>query len=45
MYFDRGVTEMLIYAPRNAAEVSIVKRLVIESYRYASGDTSTDFSV
>lgn len=45
MYFDRGVQEMLIYAPRNAAEASVVKRLVIESYRYASGDTSTEFAV
>jgi len=45
MYFDRGVKEMLIYAPRNAAEASVVKRLIIESYRYASGDTSTGFLV
>jgi hypothetical protein len=45
MYFDRGVKEMLIYAPRNEAEVAVVKRLVVESYRYASGDTSTVFAV
>jgi hypothetical protein len=41
MYFDRGVKEMLIYAPRDPSELATVKRLVVESYRYASDGTST----
>jgi hypothetical protein len=39
MYFDRGVKEMLIFAPRNEPELEIVKRLIVESYRYASGQS------
>jgi hypothetical protein len=45
MYFDRGVKEMLIYAPRNPSELATVKGLMVESYRYASGDTTTELSV
>lgn len=40
MYYDRGVKEMLIYAPRNDDELVVTKRIISESYRYASGDTS-----
>jgi hypothetical protein len=39
MYFDRGVKEMLVYAPRNSDELVVAKRVITESYRYASGDT------
>ena len=38
MYFDRGVKEMLVYAPRNNDELIVVKRIITESYRYASGN-------
>lgn len=38
MYYDRGVKEVLVYAPRNDHELMLAKRIIIESYRYASGD-------
>jgi len=38
MYYDRGVKEMLVYAPRNKDELAVAKKIVTESYRYASGD-------
>jgi hypothetical protein len=38
MYYDRGVKEMLVYAPRNDDELIVAKKIVTESYRYASGD-------
>ncbi len=38
MYYDRGVKEMLVYAPRNDNDLAVAKRIVTESYRYASGD-------
>jgi len=37
MYFDRGVKEMLVYAPRNTEELETVKTIICESYRYAYG--------
>ena len=42
MYFDRGVKEMLVYAPRNTEELEIVKSIIVESYRYANGDAEFD---
>jgi hypothetical protein len=38
MYYDRGVKEMLVYAPRNSNELIVAKKIITESYRYASGD-------
>lgn len=38
MYYDRGVKEVLVYAPRNGGELDVAKRIIVESYRYASGD-------
>ena len=38
MYYDRGVKEVLVYAPRNEKELIIAKKIIVESYRYASGD-------
>ena len=38
MYYDRGVKEVLVYAPRNNNELIVAKRIIVESYRYASGD-------
>ncbi len=38
MYYDRGVKEMLVYAPRDKDELIIAKRIITESYKYASGD-------
>ncbi len=38
MYYDRGVKEMLVYAPRDENELIVAKRIITESYRYASGD-------
>ena len=45
MYYDRGVKEMLVYAPRDEHELAIVKQIIIESYRYASGDLTTNIPV
>ena len=45
MYYDRGVKEMLVYAPRDEHELDVVKWIVIESYRYASGNLSTKISL
>jgi hypothetical protein len=42
MYYDRGVKEILLYAPRNEDELRTVKRIVVESYKYASGDLNTE---
>ena len=38
MYYDRGVKEVLVYAPRNNDELVVAKKIITESYRYASGD-------
>ena len=40
MYYDRGVKEMLVYAPRDSDELIIAKRIITESYKYASGDSN-----
>ena len=37
MYYDRGVKEVLVYAPRDESELETVKRIIHESYKYASG--------
>jgi hypothetical protein len=37
MYYDQGVKEVLVYAPRNKEEIEIVKTIVIKSYEYATG--------
>lgn len=39
MYYDRGVKEVLVYAPRNEEELEILKSVVIKSYEYATGKT------
>ena len=41
MYYESGVKEMLVYSPRDEDEMSVIKRIVVESYRYASGDLDT----
>lgn len=38
MYYNRGVKEVLVFAPRNDAELIVAKKIITESYRYASGD-------
>jgi hypothetical protein len=43
MYYDQGVKEMLVYAPRNQDELTVAKVIISESYRYASGDMETKF--
>lgn len=37
-YYDRGVKEIFVYAPRNEEEIEVLKKLVEESYKYASGE-------
>jgi hypothetical protein len=43
MYYDRGVKEVLVYAPRNEAELVVAKKIITESYKYASGDLTFTF--
>lgn len=38
-WHERGVLEVLVYAPRDEAELQIVKRLVKASIEYASNET------
>jgi hypothetical protein len=45
MYYDRGVKEMLVYAPRNDVELIVAKKIIAESYRYASGDFDFAFEL
>ena len=40
MYYDRGVKETLVYAPRDENELIISKKIIAESYKYASGDNN-----
>lgn len=37
MYYNQGVKEVLVYAPRNEEELEILKKVVTKSYEYASG--------
>jgi len=39
MYYDQGVKEVLVYAPRNEEDIEIAKTIVIKSYEYATGRT------
>jgi hypothetical protein len=39
MYYNRGVKEVLVYAPRNMEELEILKSIVVKSYEYATGLT------
>ncbi len=41
MYYNRGVKEVLLYAPRNQEELKIIKAVVIKSYEYATGKVVT----
>jgi len=45
MYYNQGVKEMLVYAPRDQDELIVAKRIIIESYRYASGDLKSEFQI
>ena len=36
---EQGVNEVLCYAPRNESELELVKSVLIEAYRYATGKT------
>ena len=38
-WYDRGVLEVLVYAPRNEAELQIVKQLVMTSIEHASNES------
>ena len=38
MYYNQGVKEMLVYAPRSNDELMVAKNIIVESYRYASGN-------
>jgi hypothetical protein len=41
MYYERGVKEVLVYAPRNADELAVAKQIMSMSYLYASGDAGS----
>jgi phospholipase/carboxylesterase len=36
-YYERGVKEIFVYAPRNEEDIEVLKMLVQESYKYANG--------
>ena len=40
-WYDKGVLEVMIYAPRNDDELSIIKQLVITSIEHASNEALT----
>jgi hypothetical protein len=40
-YHARGVNEILFYAPRSKEELGLAKRVLAESYKYATGRTVT----
>ncbi len=42
MYYNQGVKEVLVYAPRNEEEIEIAKTIVIKSYEYATGKKHDD---
>ena len=37
MYYNQGVKEILVYAPRNREELKTLKTIVVKSYEYATG--------
>ena len=39
MYYNQGVKEVLVYAPRNEEELEMLKSVIIKSYEYATGLT------
>ena len=41
-WYEKGVKEMFIYAVRDSNELTIIKKIIIESYRYATGDFKTN---
>lgn len=44
-WHHKGVKEVLIYAPRNEEEFVIMKKVVVQSYQYATGDTKTEIKL
>jgi hypothetical protein len=45
MYYENGVKEVLIFAPRDKMELLVVKRIVVQSYIYAAGSSETTDSL
>lgn len=37
-YKKHGVNEILAYAPRNKAELNVLKRIIIASYEYVTNE-------
>ena len=37
MYYNQGVKEVLVYAPRTEEELEVLKKVIVKSYEYASG--------
>ena len=37
MYYNKGVKEVLVYAPRNEEELKVHKEIIVKSYEYATG--------
>ena len=44
-WYARGVKEVLVYAPRDEMELTLLKRILIESYRYITGDLEAAISL
>jgi hypothetical protein len=45
MYYDNGVKEVLVFAPRDEAELRVVKQIVIQSYVFAAGPSEITDSI
>jgi hypothetical protein len=44
-WHHKGVKEIMIYAPRNEEELVIMKKVVVQSYQYVTGDTKTEIKL
>jgi len=40
-WYNRGVLEVLVYAPRDEAEIRLVQKLILASIEYASNNFGT----
>ncbi|NER13516.1 hypothetical protein GWK08_08715 [Leptobacterium flavescens] len=39
MFYDQGIKEILVYAPRDENDLEVIKKVIIKSYEYATGLT------
>ena len=44
-WYNKGVKEILVYAPRDNDELRVLKQVIVQSYRYATNDFDTEIQV